>query len=456
MKAAIYTRVSTPGQAQEGESLEMQKDSLISYAKAQGWEVYKIYEDGGFSGGSSDRPAFQEMLAGAKQRKFDVLLVYKIDRLSRSILDFHTTMKLLQQNNISFVSLTQQFDTSTSMGRLMLAILVDFANFEREINVDRARDSYLNRLKNGVHSGRTPYGYKRENGKLIIDQEKAETVKEVFEKGLKGWSSQKIADEMNLSLDHVKSIITNPFYTGFVSPRRDKYGHRIQKYTEWHKGQHEALISFETYKRILEMRSKPNNGKHPALFSKMLYCPYCKHNLTVKYQKYKHSEYLDYRCLQIKSGDQHCGQSIKESDLEKLLVSKIDKVFKLRIPRQNSKLSIQEKIGRIDKRIEKALDLINIDSISSEDIKKRIEELNKEKESLLNQKQTVDYKKLSEKLAHLKDIYFLATPDEKKELWSILIERIVAYKDHLEVHWKDGSVSDLKRILCRCGGDEGI
>lgn len=137
-------------------------------------------------------------------------------------------------------------------------------------------------------------------------------------------------------------------------------------------GKHEALTSFETYKRILEMRSKPNNGKLPALFSKTLYCPYCKHNLTVKYQKYKHSEYLDYRCLQIKSGDQHCGQSIKESDLEKLLVSKIHKVFKLRIPRQNSKLSIQEKIGRIDKRIEKALDLINIDSVSSEDIKKRI------------------------------------------------------------------------------------
>jgi len=162
------------------------------------------------------------MLAGAKQRKFDVLLVYKIDRLSRSILDFHTTIKLLQQNNISFVSLTQQFDTSTSMGRLMFEILLEFANFEREISVDRARDSYLNRLKNEVHSGRTPYGYKRKNSKLIIDQEKAEIVKEVFEKGLKGWSSQKIADEMNLSLDHVKSIITNPFCTGFVSPRRDK------------------------------------------------------------------------------------------------------------------------------------------------------------------------------------------------------------------------------------------
>jgi len=456
MKAAIYTRVSTPDQAYNGESLDMQKDRLISYAQSQGWEIYKTYEDGGFSGGSSDRPAFQEMLADARQRKFDVVLVYKIDRLSRSILDFHTTMKLLELNNISFVSLTQQFDTSTSMGRLMLAILVDFANFEREINVDRARDSYLNRLKNGVHSGRTPYGYKRENGKLVIVPEEKEIVREIFENGIKGWSSRKIADKINLSVDHIKSIITNPFYTGFVCPRRDKYGHRIQKYNEWHKGQQEAIIPFETYKRVLEMRSKPNNSKHTALFPKMLYCPYCKHNLTVKYQKYKHSEYLDYRCLQIKPGDAHCGQSIKESDLENLIVSKIDKVFKLRIPRQNSKLSIQERIGRIDKRIEKALDLINIDSISSEDIKKRIEELNKEKENFLSQKQTVDYKKLSEKLTHIKDVYPYATPEEKKELWSLLIERIVAYKDRLEIHWKDGSVTDLKRVLCRYGGDEGI
>jgi len=160
MKAAIYTRVSTSDQAVNGESLDLQKDRLIEYVKNHGWELYKAYEDGGFSGKNVNRPAFQSMMKDAEAKKFDILVVYKIDRLSRSVLDFHTTMQFLEKQGISFVSVTQQFDTTTSMGRLMLNILVDFANFEREINVDRAIDSYLKRLQDGVNSGTVPYGYK--------------------------------------------------------------------------------------------------------------------------------------------------------------------------------------------------------------------------------------------------------------------------------------------------------
>jgi site-specific DNA recombinase len=107
MKAAIYIRVSTPGQAINGESLDMQKERLVSYAKAQDWNIYKTYEDGGFSGKDTDRPGFQAMLSDVQQNKFDILLVYKIDRLSRSTLDFHTTMDFLQKQDISFISATQ-------------------------------------------------------------------------------------------------------------------------------------------------------------------------------------------------------------------------------------------------------------------------------------------------------------------------------------------------------------
>jgi len=208
MKAAIYTRVSTNDQVMRGESLDMQKERLVAYVKSQGWELYKIYEDGGFSGKDTNRPGFQQMLSGVELRKFDVVVVYKIDRLSRSILDFHKTMEFFNKSKISFVSITQQFDTTTSMGRLMLAILVDFANFEREIDVDRARDAYLSRLKNGLSSGRIPYG------------------------------SMKIAEKVNLDNEHVKSILKNPFYTGYVCPRKDKHGHRVQDENTWHKGKH--------------------------------------------------------------------------------------------------------------------------------------------------------------------------------------------------------------------------
>jgi site-specific DNA recombinase len=285
VKAAIYTRVSTVGQAQEGESLEMQKERLLAHINSQGWELFKVYEDAGISGGTSNRPAFQEMLRDAKARKFDILLVYKIDRLSRSILDFYETMQVLQASDISFVSLTQQFDTSTSGGRLMLAILVDFANFEREINVERSRDSYISRLYKGVHSGRTPFGYKREDGKLVVIPEQAETVNKAFDLALKGNSSIRISQELGLPIDLVKSILTNPVYTGFVCPRRDKHGHRVLDYSQWHKGQHDAIISLDTFKLVSEKRSRPTKGKHLALFSRLIYCPYCKHNLTAQKRK---------------------------------------------------------------------------------------------------------------------------------------------------------------------------
>ena len=452
MKAAIYVRVSTVGQAQEGDSLEMQKEKLLAYITSQGWELFKIYEDAGISGGTSNRPAFQEMLKDARSKKFDILLVYKIDRLSRSILDFHQTMQVLQANNISFVSLTQQFDTSTSMGRLMLAILVDFANFEREINIDRSRDSYLSRLYKGIHSGRTPFGYKREDGKLVVTPDQAEAVKKAFDLALKGHSSVKIAQELGMSIDLVKSILTNPIYTGFVCPRSDKHGHRALDYSKWHKGQQDAIISLDTFKMVTEKRSRPIRGKHLALFSRLIYCPYCKHNLTAQYKK----DRFYYRCMPISQGDVSCKQSIKENELEAFLLHYLEKTFKLKIPKQKGSLPIQEQVARIDRKIQKAIDLIDVDGISAEEIKQKIENLKKEKEELLQRKETIDYKKVYKLIKSIKEVYNYADRKEKQELWALLVKQIILYKEKIEVHFVDGSVSTFNRKKLMFGGDEGI
>ncbi|PIW10458.1 MAG: recombinase family protein, partial [Caldiserica bacterium CG17_big_fil_post_rev_8_21_14_2_50_35_7] len=153
MKAAIYMRVSTPDQAEEGESLELQKERILEYIKAQNWKLFKIYEDAGLSGGSTKRPAFQELLKDTQNKLFDVVLVYKIDRLSRSIVDFFNTLQLFEKQGITFVSITQQFDTSTPTGRFAMSMLASFADFERSIGIERAKDSYLRRLKNGISSG---------------------------------------------------------------------------------------------------------------------------------------------------------------------------------------------------------------------------------------------------------------------------------------------------------------
>ena len=450
MKAAIYIRVSTPGQAINGESLEMQKERLIEYVKAHDWELFKTYEDGGFSGKDTNRPAFQEMIHDAELKKFDILVVYKIDRLSRSILDFHTTMKFLEKQGISFVSVTQQFDTTNSMGRLMLAILVDFANFEREINVDRAYDTYFSRLKSGLSSGDIPYGYKRENKKILIIPERAKTVKKIFELAAGGFSAIKIAREVSLTPDHVKSILSNPFYTGHVCRRRDKYRHRIKGETQWYEGQQEAIISVELFNQASEVRKSKRiigNRKHVGLFSKLIYCPKCGHNLTFCAKKMHNGNSIyAYECMSIGLGSPSCNQYLREDPLEIILVDQLDKIYKIRLPEKKEEDNFQEKLFKLDRRIARTIQLIDNEDISVEDIGKRLKELKRQKaEILASQIKKPDYNKINEKLKTIKQVYPFATREEKSRLWHAIISRISAKEDILAIEWKDGRIQKIPR-----------
>ena len=447
MRAAIYTRVSTPDQAYNGESLNMQKDRLASYAKAQGWEIYKTYEDGGFSGGSSDRPAFQEMLTDAKQRKFDVVLVYKIDRLSRSILDFHETMKIFQENNISFVSLTQQFDTSKSTGRLMLNILVDFANFEREINVDRAIDSFLNRFYKGLHSGQTPYGYIRENGNnLVIHPEQSEVVKKVFSLANQGIASRAIAKEVKLGVDRVKTILDNPVYTGYLAPRKDKHGYHDHDISKWIKGNHEAIIPMELFFEVQKKYKKGQRAtKYVSIFQKLIYCHYCQHNYSFYAKKNTKGIKYTYRCVPIVNGGKGCNRKIDEDMLEEILLDNIGKLFDTSISEQPLTIDIDKEIRKIDTKIEKVLDL-DLDILPKSKIEKKIKQLQNEKIELLNkQKITTQKRNINQYFKKIEEIYPYANREERKRLWNILIQRIIIYDDSIEILWNNGKKTKHKK-----------
>ena len=447
IRAAVYIRVSTPGQAINGESLDMQKDRLMSYAKSQGWEIFKTYEDGGFSGKDTDRPGFQAMLADVQQNKFEVLLVYKIDRLSRSILDFHTTMKMLQEHNISFVSLTQQFDTSTSMGRLMLNILVDFANFEREINVDRAIDSFLNRFYKGFHSGQTPFGYKRENGNnLIIDTEQAEVVRQVFNSANEGMSSREIARKVKLGVDRVKTILDNPVYTGYLAPRQDKHGYHDHDISKWTKGKHEAIISMEIFFAVQKKYKKgQRTTKHIAIFQKLVCCPFCNHNYSFYARKNKKGIKYFYKCVPVSTGGARCNREINEDMLESVLLENIGKLFDTSISEQPLTIDIDKEISKIDARIEKILDL-DLEVLPKDKIKKKIEQLQKEKIELLNQqKLTMQKKNINQYFEKIEDVYPYANREERKRLWNIIIQRITIYDNSIEVLWNNGKKTKHKK-----------
>jgi DNA invertase Pin-like site-specific DNA recombinase len=202
IRCAIYTRVSTEsGLDQEFNSLDAQYEASSAYIRSQAhahWTLVRTrYDDGGFSGGSTDRPALQRLLADVKARKIQVVVVYKVDRLTRSLADFAKLVELFDAHGVSFVSVTQQFNTTTSMGRLTLNVLLSFAQFEREVTAERIRDKIAASKRKGLWvGGMVPLGYALRDGKLLIVEDEAEQVRTIFKRYLALGSVNRLVIEL--------------------------------------------------------------------------------------------------------------------------------------------------------------------------------------------------------------------------------------------------------------------
>jgi site-specific DNA recombinase len=190
IRCAIYTRVSTDqGLEQDFNSLDAQYDASQAYIRSQmhaGWTMVRSkYDDGGFSGGNTDRPALQRLLEDVRAGKIDIIVVYKVDRLTRSLADFAKLVELFDQHSVSFVSVTQQFNTTTSMGRLTLNVLLSFAQFEREVTSERIRDKIAASKRKGLWvGGMAPLGYDTKNRKITVNEPEAECVRTIFRRYL--------------------------------------------------------------------------------------------------------------------------------------------------------------------------------------------------------------------------------------------------------------------------------
>jgi len=191
VRCVIYARVSTDrGLEQDFNSLDAQYDASQAYIRSQahaGWTLLRSkYDDGGFSGGNTDRPALQRLLEDVRAGKIDVIVVYKVDRLTRSLADFAKLVELFDQHGVSFVSVTQQFNTTTSMGRLTLNVLLSFAQFEREVTSERIRDKIAASKRKGLWvGGRAPFGYQTRDRKITVVKKDAECVRTIFRSYLK-------------------------------------------------------------------------------------------------------------------------------------------------------------------------------------------------------------------------------------------------------------------------------
>ncbi len=229
IRAAIYSRISTQKQVDrtEYDSMQSHLDRCKHYIQSQeDWQLVKVYEDPAESGDKWQREKLQEMLADVKNGAVNVVLTFKLDRVSRSVRQFHEILKIFEENGVNLVSVTQGFDTSTPAGKLLRNILIDFAQFERDMISDRVKEKRLARAKKGLWNGGTPpYGYKAENRKLVVVPEEAETVRKIFDVYKHTKSRTKVREELELvglrtrqgkpfSKGTIEAMLKNPVYAG--------------------------------------------------------------------------------------------------------------------------------------------------------------------------------------------------------------------------------------------------
>ena len=283
INCAIYTRKSTEhGLDMEFNSLQNQEEACKAYILSQafnGWEYYKTFSDGGISGGTMERPGLQALLEEIRARNIQVVVVYKVDRLSRSIFDFHKMMQEFSKYDCNFVSITQSFDTSNSMGKLTLNMLLSFAQFEREVSAERVRDKIAASKAKGLWMGGTiPLGYDIEDRHLVVNEKEAEVVRQIFQKYSEIQNMQSVAEWLNgqglytkkwiakhskrehggepFQKSGIQRILTNPVYIGKIT-------HYAQN--KIYNGVHKAIISQELWEQVQEIVRR--RIKDPQAFS---------------------------------------------------------------------------------------------------------------------------------------------------------------------------------------------
>lgn len=292
LRCAIYTRKSTEeGLEQNFNSLDAQREACRAYIRSQqheGWTLDDTpYDDGGYSGGTMERPALQQLLGEVRDKRIDIVLVYKIDRLTRSLTDFARIVEVMDEAGASFVSVTQSFNTTSSMGRLTLNMLLSFAQYERELTGERIRDKVAASKKKGMWmGGPVPLGYRVEERKLLIDETEAEQIRTIFSRYLEAGSVRAlvpvIADlGIRSKIRHYKTgkrvggciirpdglhhILRNPIYRGQIAHKGDVYA-----------GEHDAIIDERLWSavqaRLDDQAANPAvRTKHPSLLAGLVF-----------------------------------------------------------------------------------------------------------------------------------------------------------------------------------------
>lgn len=404
MVVAAYIRVSTDEQADKGNSLNEQKERLSAYCKAMGWDQPVFYIDEGYSAKDLRRPAIQKLINDVKQNKIKILLTSKLDRFARNLLDLLQTIELLTDHNCSYVSSSENFDTSTAVGRMTLQLLGTFAEFERERISERVKDNMLSLAKNTDRAiTQACYGYDVIDGKYQINEAEAKGVKYMFELGEQGHGHRMVAKMMN---DHgyitkrgkmwdqvnIKRLMKNEAIIGtLVYNKRSTKGRKvkIRDEADWviKENNHPAIISKELFERVQEiMSARSTAGKHADnetyLLTGLLKCGHCKSNMKGMTSRHQQNKYVYYRyiCSSYSLGYGCKHHAIHRDDIENLVIGQIKELIESSEKKLDIKISpkasaveeikeVRNQLVRSDRRMQKQIEAYEMDLISDTDLK---------------------------------------------------------------------------------------
>lgn len=467
LRVFLYIRVSTIEQAKEGYSVGAQEERLRAYAKAKNYTVLKTYIDPGFTGSNMNRPALQEMIRQVELGAADLILVYKLDRLSRSQKD---TLYLIEdvflKNSVDFVSMNESFDTTTPFGRAMIGILSVFAQLEREQIRERTIMGKEERAKEGKwHGGggksRTVKGYDYIDGQLIINEYEAECVKTIYEEYLQGNGTNKIFHlvlkkypGVTSTETTVRNILTNPIYTGKI------------KYKDgFYEGEHTPIITSEQYEQTQILMKKRASTSDPSrkkyLLTGLLYCGHCGARLFGRTGgKLKNGDNVRYYSCYSRQKtrihmirDENCKKSHEQKDkLEQHIIDEIKKINMRYIEEYrigegsdvSSKIeSLVTETLSIDKQIAKLVDLYSLEDTPIEIIGKKIKTLKEEKAKIEQHITELNSESVPKNYDEIKEtVSQLATfnwdneeTDQKRLIVAKLINKIIVSNDNIIIDW---------------------
>ena len=456
-RVAGYVRVSSDRQAEEGYSIEEQIDRLTAYCHAMGWHVVKFYTDAGYSGGNMNRPALTDLIEAAQSRLIDAVVVYKLDRLSRSQRDTLTIIEGFLEHGVDFVSMTENFDTSTPFGKATIGILSVFAQLEREQIKERCSLGRAGRAKEGKYrgGGYVPIGYDYKDGSLIVNPSEAMQIRELHELYQKGESFRAIARIFTekgythkygtWEVYRVSRVLRNPLYCGYITHKGETF-----------KGEHEPIISEETFQRSMDIHKGRHTAISPHLGRSMLggllFCGRCGARYGISRNGGHNSKYQYYCCHSRRKISRHMvkdpncqNKNWRKDELESLVLNEISKLQNepLDAPDLNENDAkiplILAELEKTDKAKNRLMDLYASGLFEMDELESKIRPLNDQKERLAAELERIQAEPTKKTTAALVETFADALEHGDSEqvriLVRALIHKIVIDGEDVAIYW---------------------